>query len=244
MVLSDEVRARINTIKQHTDPMTQAQLVTELMRDIKIKNVDLARELGIKPSYLSHLIRVMRLPDMVTDGYWSKQLSFTHLILISRLKKPEDIVSLYDEILRDSLNVSAVERRVREILYLIDSRGMYIPHDRLRTLQTRIESSLGQDAKVTIIQTRIKSKILIEVAGNLIKTSSFIEQFASKYRQSRKKDKTEAQPVVLAESAEDHTSDRTDTVGEVGGDLTGTNRVQDAGEEKQGVTKYRFDPDF
>jgi hypothetical protein len=110
MDFDDTTRQKINAIKLHTDPLTQAQLVVELIREHPIRNTDLAKELEIKPSYLSHLVRVMKLPEMVMDGYWNKQITFTHLILISRLRKPEEIIGLYEEILQKSLNVSATER--------------------------------------------------------------------------------------------------------------------------------------
>lgn len=185
MDFDDTIRQRINAIKLHTDPLTQAQLVVELIREHPIRNTDLAKELEIKPSYLSHLVRVMKLPDMVIDGYWNKQLTFTHLILISRLRKQEEIIGLYEEILQKDLNVSATERRIREILYLIDSTGKYTSKDRLNAIKTRIESSLENNSRVSIVQTRIKAKIIIEVSGNLVKTSEFIDSFANRFRQKK-----------------------------------------------------------
>ncbi|MBP6994120.1 hypothetical protein KBB12_02670 [Candidatus Woesebacteria bacterium] len=244
----EAMRNKINVIKLHTDPLTQAQLVVQLLREHSIRNIDLAKELEIKPSYLSHLIRVMKLPEMVIDGYWSKQLTFTHLILISRLKKQEDILKLYEEILQKSLNVSATEKRIREILYLIDSTGKYTSKDRLNATKSRIESSLGNDANVSIIQTRIKAKIVIEVPGNLATTSTFIELFANRFR------KKKGQPPI--ETPQD--GPELSLVGpndqDGGGDARVENVVTDPiidsmpqeepSTPKISEEKYRFDPDF
>jgi hypothetical protein len=248
-MLTDElIRQKINAIKLHTDPLTQAQLVVELLRESPIRNIDLARELGIKPSYLSHLVRVMKLPDMVIDGYWNKQLTFTHLILISRLKKAEEIIALYEEILTKNLNVAATERRIREILYLIDSTGKYISKERLHTIQSRIESSLQNSANVSIVQTRIKAKIVIDVPGNLVKTSEFIEAFANRFRQKKQKqvfDMGENQqessvpgPDLLDRQSMQGTETATDTVPE---QVTPSDN-RDISESP--TKKFRFDPDF
>ena len=248
MEFDDTIRQRINAIKIHTDPLTQAQLVVELIREHPIRNTDLAKELEIKPSYLSHLVRVMRLPDMVIDGYWNKQITFTHLILISRLRKPEEIVGLYEEILQKSLNVSATERRVREILYLIDSTGKYTSKDRLNAIKTRIESSLENNARVSIVQTRIKAKIIIEVSGNLVKTSEFIDTFANRFRQKKNKQVNETpqdgpevsllEPDVPSMQSSPDVDDVVDRL--TLNDLHENNRDISEVPEK----KYRFDPDF
>lgn len=248
MDFDDTIRQRINAIKLHTDPLTQAQLVVELIREHPIRNTDLAKELEIKPSYLSHLVRVMKLPDMVIDGYWNKQITFTHLILISRLRKPEEIVGLYEEILQKSLNVSATERRIREILYLIDSTGKYTSKDRLNSIKTRIESSLENNARVSIVQTRIKAKIIIEVSGNLVKTSEFIDTFANRFRQKKNKQVIETpqdgpevsllEPDVTSMQSNSDVDDVVDRL--TLNDLHENNRDISEAPEK----KYRFDPDF
>jgi DNA-binding MarR family transcriptional regulator len=248
MIHDESIKQKINAIKLHPDPMSQAQLIAELLRETPLRNTDLAKELEIKPSYLSHLVRVMKLPDMVIDGYWNKQLTFTHLILISRLKKQEDIIVLYEEILQKGLNVSATERRIREILYLIDSTGKYTSKDRLNAIKSRIESSLDSDARVSIIQTRIKAKIIIEVAGNLVKTSEFIDVFANRFRQKKNKKNIEVpedgpEMALAGEVVSGAPSDV--SVDEVVDRLT----LKELHENNPDVTdnsdkKYRFDPDF
>ncbi len=248
MVFDDTIRQRINAIKLHTDPLTQAQLAVELIREHPIRNTDLAKELEIKPSYLSHLVRVMKLPDMVIDGYWNKQLTFTHLILISRLRKVEEVIGLYEEILQKNLNVSATERRIREILYLIDSTGKYTSKDRLNTIKTRIESSLENNARVSIIQTRIKAKIIIEVSGNLVKTSEFIDTFANRFRQKKNKQVVETPqdgPELSLMESDTQIAQTSSDLDNVVDKLT-LNELQESNRDTPETSekKYRFDPDF
>jgi len=188
MLLNDDIKSRLNSIKLHTDLLIRAQMITKLLQDHRIPNKDIAQYLEMKPAYLSHLIRVMKLPEIVLDGYMSHQISFTHLILLSRLKKESDMVSLYEEVLVKNLTVPQTEKRIRDILYLVDTTGKYIPNERLNILKDKIISSIGSDVKISITQTRIKAKIVIETTGNLFKTSEFIEVFATRFRTRRDKD--------------------------------------------------------
>lgn len=234
MLQDTNVRAKINAIKQHQDPMAQAQLVVELLKAHTLKQVELAQSLDMKPSYLSHLIRVTKLPEMVLDGYWNKHLTFTHLILISRLRKVEDITTLYEEILKDNLNVAATERRIREMLYLIDTVGKYISKDRLDSIQSRIRSSLGDTGNISIIQTRIKAKIVIEVPGNLVATSEFIESFGARFRNKRQKLTGDSESPTPPVHALSHQAPESSV------DEAGESLIDDDADPK----KFRFDPDF
>lgn len=236
MITDPEIRTKINAIKLHTDPMTQAQLVVELLAQHPIKQIDLARELQMKASYLSHLIRVMKLPEMVIDGYWNKHLTFTHLILISRLKKPDEIIQLYEEILTKNLNVSATEKRIREILYLIDNAGKYINKERLDSIRARMMASLGPTVDVAIIQTRIKAKIVVEVSGNLALTSEFIESFGARFRSKRQKQTEDDLEIVPQPPIHEDIPTNTNPIDQPPDEPT----LDDDADQK----KFRFDPDF
>lgn len=236
MITDPEICTKINAIKLHTDPMTQAQLVVELLAQHSIKQIDLARELQMKASYLSHLIRVMKLPEMVIDGYWNKHLTFTHLILISRLKKPDEIIQLYEEILTKNLNVSATEKRIREILYLIDNAGKYINKERLDSIRARMMASLGPTVDVAIIQTRIKAKIVVEVSGNLALTSEFIELFGARFRSKRQKQAEDDFQKVQQPPIHEDIPTNTNPIDQTPDEPT----LDDDADQK----KFRFDPDF
>lgn len=244
MVLSDQVLDRLNTIKSHADPLSQAQMLVELKASTPVANKDIAEVLGMKPSNVSHLLRVTKLPEMVLDGYVSKQISFTHLILISRLKKHEDIVNLYEEILQNGYTALQTERRIREILYLVDNFGNYVNKDKLKVYEQRIEKSLGIGAKATIIQTRIKTKVLIEMSGNLAKTTEFIDTFVTRFRAKRSAEtseqSTDAVPLVNGSQMEESTPGLTHDNNNIQESINEDNLIK-SNEEK---VKYKFDPDF
>lgn len=245
MVLSDQILERLKTIKSHPDPLSQAQMLVELKASTPIANKDIAETLEMKPSNVSHLLRVTKLPEMVLDGYISRQISFTHLILISRLKKHDDIINLYEEILKNGYTALQTERRIREILYLVDNYGNYVNKDKIKAYEERIENSLGEGAKANIIQTRIKTKIVIEMPGNLAKTTEFIDSFVTRFRAKRLRDNVNAQSKpddAIGQNGsqiEENLQASTAVDSEIRSQQTQENILV----EKDDV-KYKFDPDF
>ncbi len=180
-MLDPALQTRIDAIKAERNPLTQAKMVAEIRETSDITNRKLAELLGVKPSHLSHLIRVLKLPDILIDGFVSKQLSFTHLVIISRLKTHDEQISLYEEILSRTMSIAQTEHRVRELLYQVNSDGQYVSQDHMAAYADRISKSLG-GAKVQVIQTRIKCKIIIEQPGNLEKTTEFLENTVTRFR--------------------------------------------------------------
>lgn len=180
-MIDPALQTRIDTIKTERNPLTQAKMVAEIRDTSDITNRRLAELLGVKPSHLSHLIRVLKLPDILIDGFVSKQISFTHLVIISRLKTHDEQISLYEEILSRTMSIAQTEHRVRELLYQVNSDGQYVSQDHMEAYADRISKSLG-GAKVQVTQTRIKCKIIIEQPGNLEKTTEFLENTVSRFR--------------------------------------------------------------
>ncbi|MFO0704035.1 MAG: helix-turn-helix domain-containing protein [Patescibacteria group bacterium] len=249
MVLIDAIQEKLNLIKSHPDPLSQAQMLAELKASNPIQNKDIAEYLGMKPSNVSHLLRVTKLPEIVLDGYVSKQISFTHLILISRLKKHDEIVNLYEEILKNGYTALQTERRIREILYLVDNYGNYVNKHKIQAYEERIEKSIGDGAKATIIQTRIKAKVIIEITGNLAKTTEFIESFSARFRSKRsqsevQKDQNDNNGDTSMSPSVGTSSDFPIGVEQSESLLSDEKSVDVIYESTEEKKKYRFDPDF
>ncbi len=140
-----------------------------------IRIIDLSKKLGIKPSYICHILRLNRIPDIIIDGYYGKQISISHLFIISRLKDPSQIMQVYERILADNLTVIQTEEAVREKLHQIKTAGSRLTADEathyIDTIKSKYKNASGK-----IIQTRIKSKLVIEVKGGLAETSGTIKR--------------------------------------------------------------------
>ncbi len=168
----------VEKIKKETDVFSKAKLIRYLLRDKNYRVIDLAKALSITPAYLCHLNRLNKLPDIVVDGYYSKLVNISTLFIISRVKDQKKLIGIYEKILADSLTIKQTEDLIREELYQVKDKGSYIRRKDKDEMVDRIEKKfLGVEAKIS--QTRTRTKVILEIKGNLEKSSSIANQVVS-----------------------------------------------------------------
>lgn len=154
----------IEQIKRETDYFGKTKLINFLVHQKNIRIKDLAASLGLKPSYLCHIMRLNKLSEIIMDGYYSRLISMSHLFVISLLKSQTDIMDIYEVVLRDNLTVLQTEELVRKKLHGVSSEGEYVQEDKIKNLLSKLKSTFNAETKVT--QTRSKTKLLIEWKGS------------------------------------------------------------------------------
>lgn len=178
--MDNEVSQTLLKITNEPDFLAKARLINLLIKEKGITHSVISRSTGIKPSYLSHILRLLRLPPLITDGYYSKQISLSHLFIISRVRNREKMIEVYEKILTDDLTVAKSDDLVREVIYGIKHEGEYI----LETEKTDFEKEIMTDKRISakIIQTRTRSKLIIEVRGSLFETSRILRLLMQKIK--------------------------------------------------------------
>ncbi len=173
--MADEFTTTIEQITSDDDFFHKARLLEHLVhkKDIPLKTV--SERVGMKPSYICHIMRLNRLPEITIDGYYSKLVSISHLFIIARLKTQEQMLQVYETVLSESLTAMQTEEKVREILFDIKASGTHISKDDLQMLSLDAMKKYPRTS-IKIIQSRVKSSILIEMKGNLETTSATIKK--------------------------------------------------------------------
>ena len=171
MSTSSEVDQLIQNIEKETDIMQKVRLLSTLFKTHDVKVKDVAERLGLKSSYLCHLLRLSRLPEVVVDGYYSNTITLSHLFIISRVKDAARIMEVYEKVLAESLTVKKTEELVRDVLYGVKTQGEYLSPEERQLYSEKI-AALRKNLNLNIIQTRIKSKIIFEIKGSLESTSN------------------------------------------------------------------------
>lgn len=166
--MGDQVTEPIfNLILQEKDIFKKAQLILELKDRHGLRLTDISKRLQLKPSYVSHILRLNKLPPLVIDGYYSNSVSPTHLYVLARLKTHEQMIAAYEHVLAHNLPVLETEMLVRSVLYGIKGIGEYLNTDDKRVFEVFMRQ-YGIEAKV--MQSRIRSKMTLEMKGDLLKT--------------------------------------------------------------------------
>lgn len=169
----------VNQIKAEKDIFQKYRLIEYLMKEKNLRVTDVSKKIGYKPSYICHLIRLKKVPDVVVDGYYSKSISSSHIYVLSRLNDVKQMIELYEKILSENFTVRQTEMAVREYIYQVKSIGKYINKENVMKLTKKIKEKYPE-ANVQVIQTRIKGRVIIEIKGNLEVSSKAIKHLLEK----------------------------------------------------------------
>lgn len=169
----------LKQIKEDRDIFQKSRLLEYLIREKNLRVIDLANKIGYKSSYICHLLRLKKIPEVVVDGYYSKSISSSHIFILSRLNEKKQMIDLYEKILGDNLTVKQTESAVRNYLYQVKSIGKYINKETQEKLTRKIKEKYPE-LDIEIIQTRIRGKVIFEVKGDLEKSSKMIRGILEK----------------------------------------------------------------
>lgn len=171
----------IQQIKEEPDFFNKAKLIQYISHEREVPIKDIASHLEMQSSYVCHIMRLNKLPPLIIDGYYSKLVSLSHLYIIARLKTQEDMIKAYETVLSDSLTALQTERLVREVLFSVSSVGEKLSREEIEVFTENVRK--GKKAvSVSILQTRIKGRVAIEVKGNLEQTTQWIRQFIAGFK--------------------------------------------------------------
>lgn len=148
------------------DIFKQASLIETLRREKEMRVHEIASLLKLQSSYVSHYLRLLKLPHIVVDGYYGKFVSKSHLFIIARLPDQKAMIEVYEETLAKGLTAFQTEEMVRQRLYGIKSEGSYIPLSEIQAFEQNIKKK-NNKIKTKIIQSRTRGKLILEVEGSL-----------------------------------------------------------------------------
>jgi len=172
--MEEAINSLYSNFKNETDPFKKAKILLILKKDKEIPIIQISKNLQLSSSYLSHMLRLNKLPDLIIDGYYSDLISITHLYIISRLHNSKDMIDVYEKVLSKNLTTLETDEIIRDYLYAIKSEGEYLSKDEKKSMIDYLDS-LDQ-ISTKIIQSRIKSKLILEFKGSLKETTEKLKK--------------------------------------------------------------------
>src|SRR3989338_7598019 len=169
-----DITPLLKKIKEDKDIFQKSRLIEYLIKEKNLRVIDLSNKIGYKSSYICHLLRLKKIPEVVVDGYYSKSISSSHIFILSRLNDKKQMIELYEKILGENFTVKQTENEVRNYLYQVKSVGKYIRQEDVEKLTMKVKEKYPE-IDIEIIQTRIKGRVILEVKGDLEKSSKNIK---------------------------------------------------------------------
>lgn len=179
----DDIQHAYARIRASKDIFEKARLL-KFLKESDVRLTDISKVLDMKPAYVSHFLRLNKLPEIIIDGYYSHLVTASHLFIIARLKDYDSMVRVYEKVLAENLTSTSTEIVVREELYQTKTEGEHLKHDDIARMERLLQRALGDSVKVDHVQTRIHSKLTITTKGSLAHTTSTMKKLYQLLKES------------------------------------------------------------
>ncbi len=118
---SDEEMMQIalleNIQREDLTAIEEAEAYSNLLKTLNVTQDELAKKIGKSRSYITNMIGLIRLPEIVKNDILNGSISAGHAKVLSKLEDNDQILSLAEKIKKDNLSVRALEELVSEKKY-------------------------------------------------------------------------------------------------------------------------------
>lgn len=175
--MTENIEHYVKKLEGEKDVLQKGKYIKILVKEKDMRIKDIAIKLHISPSYVCHLLRLSKLPEIVNDGYYAKHLSASHLFVLSRLATTEEMIQLYEKILAENLTIQQTEEYVSEKNSSFKHRGKKVNEKTKIAIEHKFKK-ISDRLEVKIVQTRTRAVLSLVVKGNRACTTDILEKIA------------------------------------------------------------------
>jgi ParB family transcriptional regulator, chromosome partitioning protein len=151
--------------------LERAQAFQQLIRDFRFSISQVAEKLGKSISYVSNSLKLLELPDAITDGLAGGQITEGHARAIAGIGNERSMIECYKIILKESASVRRAEelaRRFKENLGQVTKtaggRTKYTTPN-LDTWQKSVQSLFGKKSHIKLARSARQTKVTFVFKG-------------------------------------------------------------------------------
>jgi len=170
---------------QRTDlnAIERAKAFERLLEEFDLSNAEIARRIGKSPSYISNTLKLLTLPDALTDGLISGLITEGHARALASIEDKAAMIDAYKTILKESGSVRRAEdlsRRMKDKtgqkVSAPSTRPAHIVSQAGDEMAKKMTQSLGKNAKVKLIRTQRETRLLLVLKGTPEATDEILER--------------------------------------------------------------------
>jgi ParB family chromosome partitioning protein len=173
---------------QRTDlnPLERAQSFARLNREFGLAINELAKRIGKSSSYISNSMRLLDLPDAISDGLLSQQITEGHARSLVGLKDQSLMIECYKQILKENASVRRTEELVRRMKAsqeqaskkTNDGRGRPLAQDeeQVANWENKLQNYFKSKSTLKVVRSRKQTKVTITLKGSPEKTQNDLEK--------------------------------------------------------------------
>ena len=170
---------------QRTDlnAIERAKAFERLLEEFDLSNAEIARRIGKSPAYISNTLKLLTLPDALTDGLISGLITEGHARALASIEDKAAMIDAYKIILKESGSVRRAEdlsRRMKaktgQKVTAQSTRPAHIVSQAGDEMAQKMTESLGKNAQVKLIRTQRETRLLLVLQGTPESTDQILER--------------------------------------------------------------------
>ncbi len=172
---------------QRTDlnPIERAKAFDRLMNEFSLSNAHIAKRVSKSPAYVSNTLKLLTLPDALTDGLIGGLITEGHARALASIQDTRLMIEAYKVVLKEDASVRRAEEIARRLKKEFGEKSKtkgeksFIVTDEILKMQDKLQTSLGQNSNVKITRSKRETKVLIKLKGNPSTTDKTLHHILS-----------------------------------------------------------------
>jgi len=170
---------------QRTDlnPIDRAKAFERLLEEFDLSNAEIARRIGKSPAYISNSLKLLSLPDALTDGLISGLITEGHARALASIEDKTAMIEAYKIILKESGSVRRAEDLSRRMKAKTGqkatgqpTRPAHIVSQASDDMTEKMSQALGKNVQVKLIRTQRETRLLLVLKGTPETTDDTLER--------------------------------------------------------------------
>ena len=158
-------------------PIERAQAFQQLIRDFGFSHSQVADKVGKSLPYVSNSLKLLTLPDAVSDGLVGGLITEGHARALASIDDEKQMIECYKIILKESASVRRAEdlaRKIKKDAGEHENRGRskIVTKDIYDVWANRLKDVFNDKSEVRLSRSNRQTKVTIILNGNLTQTES------------------------------------------------------------------------
>lgn len=115
-----------NLQRSDLNALERAKAFKRLHDEFDLTHQEIGQKVGKSRESVTNTVRLLSLPQDIQNGLYEGKISEGHAKMLAGIKSPQTQKALYDEIVKNHLNVRQVEARVREVVVKSHHRRIFL----------------------------------------------------------------------------------------------------------------------
>ena len=174
-----------NVQRYDLNPIERAQSFQRLQREFNLQTSEVAKRIGKSPAYISNSLKLLSLPDAISDGLLSEQISEGHARALASIASQEAMIACYKMVLKENASVRRTEELVRRFKNnelttskKDEGRGRPLNQDdqQVAVWENKLQEYFKNKSTLKVIRSRKQTKVTIILNGPPDKTQEDLQK--------------------------------------------------------------------